>query len=375
MDDSYRALYAIYFQTLYQLDPGFNSNVEQLRPSVSNAEALAVPSIKDAIERLGSDKRSHLHAAAPLAWQVWAYARGIQGDSVGPDAQRTAGFLERLGGDVSSARSAPTMQAAFISPLREHNYNVRNFWVRSLFHPGTGATAGAAGIEVERPVTAFLDKADPRTWQKTAPQMFESSYRIGSPPLDFDADPDDADQAEGAGAIPYDRDWGGLIWEQCNLSAGAADLLLRNALRVKVTSRPPKPPLPPVVPPVTPPRGKSPPRRKKGAAVVALSPTAAPTAAVNGRRLKYSLYESITHDFSLFGGEAAGFGGLDCDSGFFDVREVPNDSHFTSVSAKKSLRFTGELAWLNSINQAGMLLWLTLATFSVACYNDQPGVL
>jgi hypothetical protein len=169
---------------------------------------------------------------------------------------------------------------------------------------------------------------DPRAWQTTVPETFAHTYRTEEVPVVATKDPSDADA--GGPKPPLGDPWQGMLFEQANWPLGGLFIVARNLLRIDY-------------------------RHLR----------------TNGQErlfLQYSLDESLTSSSSaLTIPVMQQFGGIDHDSGFVDTRVLADGK--TSLAAKKSLRFTKELGWLNAFSPAYLFTWMSLAVLGGACYQ------
>jgi hypothetical protein len=331
--DSFFALYSVYFETLRFVDPQFRVSLEAQRSRLP-PEASGVLEIGDALDVLSRSRDDHhaLHASLALAWAHWGLAHQLAPTrEIERARDRIAAYLHGRSVDLDAVTRAPKGGAAYLVPLADQGCGVKNFWVRTRFHSGVDVSTCAAGVEVPRAVEDFSVLQDPRQWSTRAPETFASTYRIVESPVDPDSDPPDADA--GGPVPPLGEPWSGLLFEEAHWPIGAVTVKVRNSLVIDYKQ-------------MIASRGRKP----QGARLF----------------LQYSLYECLTHHVTPIGG--SGYGGIDRDSGFSDVRSLASGA--TSLAALKSIRFTGKLDWLNALTPAYLFTWISLAVMIEACYGE-----
>jgi hypothetical protein len=353
MQESVLALYAVYFETLRFLDGQFRKLVEEEhRPNLPPA-AVRPLTLSDALDALSQppDPRFRTHASLALAWVYWARTRHQElppTDEIDRNHQAIVEFLKKLHVDLTELERAPSGEEAFLVPLARA-CKLRRFWIRQRFHVGTDVTSCVSGVEAARTVGEFKELADPRIWERTAHALFAKTHRTIAIPSDPDTDPANADA--GGWNPPLGEPWAGLLFEEAHWPIGMLETTARNVLRIDYQKL-----------------SRAAGQGGGGSGSGVPKGTGAPADPNNRLFMRYWLYESLTHRIEPFG--SSQYGGIDCDSGFFDVRDA--EAGFVSICAKKSLRFTGELAPLNVLMPAALFLWMTFATMAVGCYQFSP---
>jgi hypothetical protein len=342
MSSALHASFSIHHHTLRLLWPKWRRQVddidldEQFRRMGVPASDVGVLEIEQALSALQRDSERTLlrqHALNALCSYYWALRYRRDDARIRPTKEMhqcgdiVADFLRDHRLDLDDLSRRDSSESAYLFALQVLGCDLQNFWVRVNAGIETNETSCGAGVEVARPVAQLAQRLDPQNWQHLVPNFFEATFYTADSPDDPEVDP--LPQAAG----PFTRLFETASW-----------------------------PLPPNLK-----------IRVRNTLEVSFNPAAAT------RQVTYALRESLTGEVNVddfLGGPGQnllrGYGGIDRDQGFIDVRDAGNG--FSSLSVLKSIRFTRHLAFLNLFTPSYLFFWLSLQVVGGACYSDHQNL-
>jgi hypothetical protein len=224
----------------------------------------------------------------------------------------------RILGDAPKARAERFLKAYELAG--GGGCQVRNFQLEAIYEDHISNVT--ASIEVERPVSAFVNGLDPRNWSETMPLVWQQSFefdmatlvmdRASTPPQNTPpTNPPFAD-------IPF--------FEKAVWSFGLGTLAYwRTVLKISLD-------------------------RELAVPVPSLL-------------FKYSLYECLENEF--LGPKNAG--GIDVDHGHGSAQALAGDTTWCKLEAQKVVRFTQPYLAINDLTFVALIIWFSALILTSAC--------
>jgi hypothetical protein len=304
----------------------------QLTPPANLPAQLSVVSPADAIQYLEQDRFPGYESSVRLALAQLASAHAAFANQYANYVGRLVATLphilpdaivtlpQNILGESDAARAERYFQAYLLAG--GGGCGVRNFKLTTAYQQHVSDVT--ASIEVNRPVDDFADGLDPRNWTVTLPNIWDDSYEIRPWPPQPDrrlAPP----QATSKSPLPLVDV---PLFEKADWSYGFGQPFAywRTILRVQLD-------------------------RLLGAGANSFI------------RFDYSLFECLENEF--FGLRRPG--GIDVDHGHGDCQPVAGDPTWSTLEARKVVRFTQPDLAINDLAFAFLILWISSVVLIGAC--------